>query len=87
MPRHKEYSAAISARHRYACETIGLEECIGDDTGIRILHMIIHNILAENDHTLRTLKIKPAQAGKIRGRYSSSMRCTYYRHLDDKGGL
>ena len=55
MPDTKN-AAAISAHCKYACKVVKLEGHIRNDTGIHIPHMTTHNILAENEHALRTLK-------------------------------
>ena len=78
-------TAVISARHKYACGAVKLEDRIRDDTGIRIPHMTIHNILAEDDCILRTPK-KSRQRKWVRyeRKHSNSMWHTDYKQLDDK---
>ena len=80
-----EHSAAISARYKYACGAVKLEERIRDDISIHIPHMTIHNILAEDDCTLRTPK-KSRQCKRVRceRKHSNSMWHTNYKQLDDK---
>ena len=85
LPGRREYSAVISARHKYACGAVKLEDRIRDDTGIHIPHMTIHNILAEDDYILRTPK-KSRQRKWVRyeRKHSNSMWHTDYKQLDDK---
>ena len=85
MPGRREYSAVISARHKYVCGAVKLEDRIRDDTGIHILHMTIHSILTEDEYTLRTPK-KSRQRKWVRyeRKHSNSMWHTDYKQLDDK---
>ena len=88
MPGRKERSAVISARHKCACGAVKLEERVRDGIGIHIPHMTIHNILAEDDYTLRTPK-KSRQYKWVRyeRKHSNSMWHTDYKQLDDKRWL
>ena len=85
MPEHKEHSTAISARHKYACGAAKLEERIRNDICIPIPRITIHDILTEDNCTLRTSK-KSGQCKWVRyeRKYSNSMWHTDSKQLDDK---
>ena len=78
-------TVVISARHKYACGAVKLEERIRGDTGIHIPHMTIHSILAEDDYILRTPK-KSRQHKWVRyeRKHSNSMWHANYKQIDDK---